>query len=296
MKNRTSVYQTLEYFKAMEAANEKIIKISEGFFGVERTIKLPLLGRKKILEARGTPSGEDIKPFMDKSRDFFYGTIAPTVVNFKEESFVNYKKVTNYTMLIDLKRSEEEIWQSLEKKSARWGVKTAEKNKLSFEEASEKDLDVFYSLYDNTARDGGFKPESREFIKTLMNSKISKLFVIKKESKIVAGGMILIDFNNKYSVLDLTSSSKEGLELQAMPFLYWNLIKYSKNIGMNHFDLGGYDREAREGDKTYNINKFKERFGGEVVEQPIYATDWKYLFMRKILRKFRRLRNLYEKG
>jgi hypothetical protein len=48
--------------------------------------------------------------------------------------------------------------------------------------------------------------------------------------------------------------------------------------------LGGYDAEASPQSKTYNINKFKERFGGKVVVQPIYSTNWKYPFLRKILK------------
>ena len=39
-----------------------------------------------------------------------------------------YKKISNYTILLDLKKTPEELWKQLEKKSIRWGIKTAEKN------------------------------------------------------------------------------------------------------------------------------------------------------------------------
>ena len=78
-----------------------------------------------------------------------------------------------------------------------------------------------------------------------------------------------------------------------MPFLYWNMIRYSKSLGLDYLDLGGYDKESKKGEKTYNINKFKERFGGEVKEQPIYATNWKYPFLRGVYKKIKFARSLF---
>jgi lipid II:glycine glycyltransferase (peptidoglycan interpeptide bridge formation enzyme) len=80
-----------------------------------------------------------------------------------------------------------------------------------------------------------------------------------------------------------------------MPFLYWNLILYSKYINLYKFDLGGYDKEARHGEKTYNINKFKERFGGEITEQPIFSTNSKYSGLRQILKKYHFMKGWYKK-
>ena len=297
MKNKLSIYQTIEYGGALFDAGEKIIKVSDRFYAVEKIIK-SLIGKKKIIEAWGTPSLKDAAEFKKKAKNYFYGTIAPTVINVREEIFekLGFRKVSNYTVLINLKKTEEELRKVLEKKSIRWGVKTAEKNRLKFELVRiKKDINEFYELYEKTAKIGGFKAESKVFIFSLINTNIAKLFIIRKGRRIIAGGMILIDKENNYSILDLTSSSEEGLKLQAMPFLYWKLMLYSKEIGMGWFDLGGYDKEAKKGDKTYNINKFKERFGGEIREQPIYATNWKYPFLRGLMRRFKFLKKLYKK-
>ncbi|MEI6732220.1 MAG: peptidoglycan bridge formation glycyltransferase FemA/FemB family protein, partial [archaeon] len=204
-------------------------------------------------------------------------------------------KVDNYTMLIDLTKSEEELWKELDKGSIRWGVGYAERNGLKASVAKAEEIDEFYKLYEETANTGRFTPESKDFVKRVAISDIGKLFVIKKDAKIVAGGLILVDEHNNYSILDLTSASESGLKLQAMPFLYWSLISYSKKRGLNYFDLGGFDREAKEGEKTHSINKFKERFGGKVVLQPIYATNWKYKLFRRILKRVRFMKGAYTK-
>lgn len=291
-----SIYQTPEYKRAL-SFNEETLDISPNFLALKKTISfLPI--KKEILEARGTPSEEDLKAFKLASKNYFYGTIAPCVLNLNHEMFekTGYKKISNYTILIDLKKTEEELWKNLEKKSSRWGVKIAQKNNLKFEIAQNKDIARFYQLYKQTAKEGNFKAESKEFLYGLANTEISKLFIIKDKKEILAGGLILIDKTNNYSILDLTASSEKGIKLQAMPFLYWNLILYSKSKNLNYFDLGGFDKEAKKGDKTYNINKFKERFGGNIVEQPIYSTNWKYPLLRNVLKNLKSLKNIYRKS
>jgi len=307
-----SIYQSLEWAKIKEKCENKPIfitledkqnreKLRAGILAFERQIYSPF-GKKRILTAEGNPlflKKEDgikiLEEFKKQCKNYFYGTIAPTVINPCHEVFLaaGYKKVSNYTILINLTKPEEELFLSLEKKSARWGVKKAIKNNLVFEEAKKEDIQEFYPLYKKIALEGDFFAEPKEFLFSLLKKEIGKIFFVKKDRKIIAGGALL--FNHDYTILNLTASNEEGQKLQAMPFLYWNLILFSKNLGKKYFDLGGYDKEAKEGEKTYNINKFKERFGGTITEQPIYSTNWRYPFLRKLIRKFKFLKNLYNK-
>lgn len=298
MNKKISVYRSDDYKNALISSGEEVIDVSDSFFAVEKAISLPFIGKKKILETRGSANEEDLIKFKEKSKEYFYGTIAPCVINPENELFekLEYGKISNFTILIDLKKSEDELWKALDKGSIRWGVNYAKKNGLVFGVVeSESLIEKFYEMYESTAKEGGFKAEKKEFIKKLIKTNISKLFLVKKGADILAGGMILIDKNNNYSILDLTSVNEEGMKMQAMPFLYWNLILYSKSLKLDYFDLGGYDREAKEGEKTSNINKFKERFSGEIREQPIYSTNQKYGFFRGILKKFRFLKGAYKK-
>jgi lipid II:glycine glycyltransferase (peptidoglycan interpeptide bridge formation enzyme) len=62
--------------------------------------------------------------------------------------------------LIDTTKSLDALWQGLEKKSSRWGVKTAQKNNLIlFETQNKEDISNFYKIYLETAEKGKFKPE-----------------------------------------------------------------------------------------------------------------------------------------
>ncbi len=293
-----SIYQSLDYKKALVAAGEKIVEIEPGVFGLEIQKPSPLSKTKKILEFRGDYTLPQLQKIKELSKKYFYVKVMPCVLTKDLSAFdqAKFGKTSNYTILIDLTKEKEELWKNLEKKSARWGVKFAEKNKLSFEPiTSTKDLKVFYKLYKETAKKGGFKPEPEAFVATLANTNSSELFLIKKGKEILAGGLLLVDKSNNYSILDLTASSEKGLKLQAMPFLYWNLLLYSKANSLNFFDLGGYDKEAKKGDKTYNINKFKERFGGEIVEQPVYSPNKKYTLLRYFFKLFKNIKGFFKR-
>ena len=297
-----SLYQTTQWKNAC-IRNGKVSVNFPYLIAFEEDRKIPFFKRLSILTAEGMPNLSDkhkivqaLNEFKEKSNRYSYGTIYPPVVNPSDNLFkeAGFKKVTNYTCLINLKKTTDELLRSLEKKSARWGVKTGQKNGLTFNLAKSKsEVKDFYKLYQKTAESGGFKATSYEFIEYLADTEISKLFLVKRNNEILAGGLLLVDHWNNYSVINLTASSEEGQKLQSMPFLYWNLILYSKGLKLNYLDLGGYDKEAYKGDKTYSINKFKENFGGEVVEQPIYSTNWKYPLIRKVFKRFKTLRYIF---
>lgn len=305
---KKSIYQTEEFADLKKLAGEEPIFIGKtrkkGIIAFEKDIRL-LFIKKRILTSQGTPVFQNqeeglnlLKEFKKQTEKYFYGTIAPGVINPCHKLFENadFRKVSNHTILIDLSKDEEELWKSLEKKSARWGVKIAEKNNLIFKEANKEELNQLAELYFETAEKGKFQAEKREFFNnfSILNDKDrAKAFVIERDKEIVAGAILFID--EDYTILDLTGVNEKGQKLQAMPFLYWNLIKVSKQLSKKYLDLGGYDKEARKGDKTYNINRFKERFGGKIVEQPIYSTNWKYPLLRKILKKLRFIKRLYRK-
>ncbi len=292
-----SIYLDNEWGKVMKLASHRFVEIP-GIISFEKEINTPF-GKKKVLFARGTPSKQALLSFKTKAKEYSYGTITPKITTYNDSIFkeLGYKRYDDHTLMIDLKRSEEELWKQLEKKSARWGVKTAQKNNLRLQEAKSSELKSLYKLYKETAEKGNLKPETFEFFKAvqeiLVRKDLAKIFVVKKNKETVAGAILLVD--SDHTMLHLTGSNEKGLKMQAMPFLYWNLILYSKKLKKKYFDIGGYDVEAKEGEKAYQINRFKKNFGGEIWPQPIYATNSKYIIARKLMKNFRFLKNLIKK-
>lgn len=192
------------------------------------------------------------------------------------------------TIEIDLKKSVDELWNNVDK-DGRWGVNRARKENLtiSFSENSDDEIN-FYELYKQTIISNRLIPKDYSELK----KDIDKLFLCKKEGKIIAGAAIKIQ--DKKTILFLNASNPEFLKYQPNNLLYWEIIRWSKENGFAIFDLGGYQLNTEKGSKLYEINKFKLRWGGEIRKYYIYDENPFYILGRKIIRNFPRIKKIRE--
>jgi lipid II:glycine glycyltransferase (peptidoglycan interpeptide bridge formation enzyme) len=191
------------------------------------------------------------------------------------------------TIEIDLTRTEEELWNSIDK-DARWGVKKAEKEGLLISGITqESDWKEFYEIYKKTIIAGGIVPDDFDEIKL----KDYMLFVCRKNDKIIAGAIIFIE-KDKFT-LKYNASLHEFLNLQPNNLLYWHLIKWGKERGFKVFDLGGYQINA-SGHLT-GVNRFKERWGGKVIKYKIHSWNPIYILGRKVIRNCPKIKAFREK-
>lgn len=102
------------------------------------------------------------------------------------------------------------------------------------------------------------------------------------ENKMIAGAVIKIGEDR--ITLFLNASEHEHLKYQPNNLLYWSIIKWGKENKFKIFDLGGYQLNAKEGAKLYEINRFKLRWGGKIVEYPVYSKNPFYIMGRKTIR------------
>lgn len=195
------------------------------------------------------------------------------------------------TIHINLEKAEEELWKNLDK-DARWGVSKAKKEglrvgKTEKEEAWKK----FYEIYKETCTRGGIKSFNYDEIK----KPNSVLFLCLKEQEVIAGAVV-IEFSGEGKIsLYLNASLPEFQALQPNNLLYWSIMQYGKKQGFGVFDLGGYQLNAKKGSKLYEINRFKERWGGEIIRYDIYSKNPFYILGRKIIRRFPLMKALRDK-
>jgi len=181
------------------------------------------------------------------------------------------------TIEIDLEKGLEELWRNLDK-DARWGVKKAKKEDLKIKIGKQENWDEFYKIYKRTIIRGGIAPkEKKELIK-----ETDKLFLCLKNGIIIAGAAVKL--RKDRVELFLNASLKDFLKYQPNNILYWAIIVWSKEKGYKVFDLGGYQLGTRKGDKLYEVNRFKERWGGEIKEYEILSKNPFYILGRKIVR------------
>jgi lipid II:glycine glycyltransferase (peptidoglycan interpeptide bridge formation enzyme) len=307
-----SIYQSWEWAEINKKKGREPVfltheengELKAGILCFSQEIKTPI-GVKNVLFSEGTPLSLDaedlievLKKYREESKKYFYGIINPTFFNYNPESFakMGFQRVDNSTISINLSPTLEDLFDKLEKKSARWGVKKAEKEGVKIEQGYLKnDLRDFYDLYEKTSEEQ-FSPEPWAFfehLNMLERAKLANLLIAKHKGKVIGGALILLDKN--YGVVSLSSISEEGMKLQAMNLLYWEMIKYCKENRKRLIDLGGYMEGAKPGSKMYNINQFKENFGGEIMKQPAFSTSRKYTFLFKLIKRFGFLKRLYKK-
>src|SRR3989338_9713894 len=124
------VYQRWEFLQLQKSLGKKAFfvtiansdSLQAGVCLFERTIKTPL-GSKRILEGQGTPlflnealGKELLKKIKVETKSFFYVTLAPVLFDLEDASIAgafDYPRVDNHTILLDLKKLENELWSSL---------------------------------------------------------------------------------------------------------------------------------------------------------------------------------------
>ncbi|MFH0831798.1 MAG: GNAT family N-acetyltransferase [archaeon] len=191
------------------------------------------------------------------------------------------------TIIIDLEgRNAEDLLKQADR-SRRKNISKAKDSGLIFKEADEQEFQEYHRIYSSVWKDGGVNPEP---IGKLMQHKDYKLFVAKKDKKVIGGGLIEIRKGGINFVA--FASSMEYQEMRVNDFLYWNCILYALNRKMRYVDLGGYQLKPRG--HMQGINTFKEKWGGRIVMREVNGNIL-YLLGRKAIRNVPAARWLWDR-
>ena len=164
------------------------------------------------------------------------------------------------TQVIDLSKSEEELWHDVYKSSRRYAT-GARKKGCAVEEVDETELPVFYDILVETAQRSGFIPRAIEAY-----ADVYRAFAAQERARILIG--YLPDGTPVSSKMIIVSGGRasqlyggltdEGGKARAGHFFEWEAIIRSQAAGARIFDMWGRS--------TTGIAHFKAGFGGRVVE------------------------------
>jgi peptidoglycan pentaglycine glycine transferase (the first glycine) len=164
------------------------------------------------------------------------------------------------TQIIDLSKTEEELWSDVYKSSRRY-ANGARKKGCTVKEGGEEALPVFYDILVETAHRSGFIPRAVEAY-----GDVFRAFEQEGKARILIG--YLPDGTAVSSKMVLSSGGRasqlyggltdEGGKARAGHFFEWEAIIRSKAAGASIFDMWGRS--------TKGIAHFKQGFGGRVVE------------------------------
>ena len=163
------------------------------------------------------------------------------------------------TLVIDLKKSEEEILSQMKQKG-RYNIRVAEKNNIQVDKSS--DVDSFYDLLSKTSGRDGFKIKPKSHYEKFLGCVPGSFLLVAKRiadrgSRIAIAGLIGA-IHNATGYYYYGASDYEHRNLMAPYLLQWEAMKYCKAQDCNKYDLLGI------GSHWAGVTEFKMKFGGEV--------------------------------
>ena len=230
---------------------------------------------------------------------------------FKKPNFQNLKKSPKvafypHTYLIDLTKSETELLESMHSKT-RYNIRVANRYGVEVEEqTNNKGFEIYLKLLLATTKRQGFYLHTEKYHRDLwkklkdtgmihimlgsyQNQVLSAFFIFKVKDKLFYPYGASLDINR---------------QVMTPTLLMWEVIKLGQKMKCKTFDMWGcLGPHAKETENGYGFHRFKQGYGGQLVEyvgtydlviNPIFykiynSADkirWKLLrFKAKILRK-----------
>lgn len=155
-----------------------------------------------------------------------------------KKSYKNHEPAQ--TIMLDLKKSEEEILAGMKSKT-RYNIRLAKKKGVDIVESRDpKDFRIFSDLVETTSkRDKVASHPASYYIKMIetIGDSALKLYLAKYKNKTIAG--VLISFSGKVATYLHGASSDEHRNVMAPHLLQWEAMKKAKKLGCEKYDLGG---------------------------------------------------------
>jgi lipid II:glycine glycyltransferase (peptidoglycan interpeptide bridge formation enzyme) len=169
---------------------------------------------------------------------------------------------TDRTRLVDLRRTEAEIWADLRSKWRQY-VSKARRDGVTVEDAGGDGIDAFYEIYVETARRAGFVHRAKRAYEDVYRAYAergrARLLIARLPDGTPAATLMLVRCGSRV-VEPYGGMTQAGAVSRANYLLKWEAIRSSREAGAETYDMWGL---AHPG-----IEQFKAGFGGREV---VYA-------------------------
>ena len=180
----------------------------------------------------------------------------------------SYEDISTQTYVIDLAKTEDEIFASFSKKS-RWCVRKAlrEFDFDIYHASSQVDIDDYYRLHVETYTRTGANPHPKEYFdgiwKYFGTRNLCNFFMAKLDGEVIAADNVAIYKN--WALYWTGASSGKAQSTNVNRVLQWEAIKWAKAQGCAFYESGEGFPDADENSKLGGLTKFKRSFGGKLI-------------------------------
>ena len=152
-------------------------------------------------------------------------------------------------------------------------IQKGRKNGLTWEIGKARLLDSFYQVFSRNMRDLGSPVHSKFFFRTVMACFPANTFIcVVYHRGRPAAASFMFRFKNRLAN-PWASSLREHRHLNTNMLLYWQMIGFACNLGMDRFDMGRSSRGAA-------THRFKQQWGP--IESPLSWYTWTFDDKRRL--------------
>ncbi|MDP2586539.1 MAG: peptidoglycan bridge formation glycyltransferase FemA/FemB family protein [Candidatus Komeilibacteria bacterium] len=203
---------------------------------------------------------------------------------------------TETTWVLDLNRSEKELFSQM-RKTTRYLIKRAEKEGVLIQSASsQEDIQKFCQLHLRHSQKTGYEPFSQKFIAQLFKSfpadQISLKFALY-ENQIDAASVII--YYGQTAAYYLAVADTKHSKFSPAYLLQWQSIIEAKNKDCTSYNFWGISPDSNPKHPLAGVSLFKQGFGGEVRDL-LHAYDYpltKKYYLNWLVETFRRIKRGY---
>lgn len=176
---------------------------------------------------------------------------------------------TRYSFILDISKSEEKLLSGMHQKT-RYNVNLAARKGVQIvEDTSRQGLSEYLRLLHDTTKRQQFYAHNDAYFHSMFEtlSKHSMIHIFKAmyEGTVLSVWIVFIFGSVLY--YPYGASSREHREVMANNLLCWEVIKFGKAKGCTSFDMwGSLGPNPSRLDPWYGFHKFKEGYGGQLVQ------------------------------
>jgi hypothetical protein len=189
-----------------------------------------------------------------------------------------FKRENIKTLVIDLSKSMEDIWQGMDKKLCQTNISKALEDSSYVIRFNEK-YEEFSKINRQFRRRKALPPSLIPIDEMKKNYFLSTY----EKDGVVLGGHLCIKDKGKFEIFMACSSMAPDSKFsrtiygRANRLSIWEMMKYAKGEGIDTFDFGGYATGAIA-ENLKGVNRFKSSFGGTLCEKNSYSKSYSKLY------------------
>jgi len=201
---------------------------------------------------------EEAKPFPE------------TMALFEEENMQPGKPLfTPYTFVLDLTKTEEEIFNNCKSKT-RYNIRLAKRKGVEIiEDTSQQGLEDYLRLLQETTSRQKFYAHDDQYFRNLFaqfaDTKTIRILKATYEGKIITAWILF--FHNGVGYYPYGASSRDHRDVMANNLMMWEALMLAKREGCTKFDMwGSLGPNPDEKHKWYGFHRFKEGYSGDLMQ------------------------------